>query len=125
MPRQYQFRTVDGIETVQIAVRGRQVLARPMLNFGPGYTSEQRRALGLTGLLPPAVNSIDEQLKRVYAQFQIQPDNLSKYVYLNQLQDLNEILFYRLVAEHLDETLPIIYTPTVGEAIQKFSSTFD
>jgi malate dehydrogenase (oxaloacetate-decarboxylating) len=125
MPRQYQFRTVDGVETVQIAVRGRQVLARPMLNFGPGYTREQRRALGLTGLLPPAVNTIDEQLKRVYTQFQIQPDNLSKYVYLNQLQDLNEILFYRLVAEHLDEALPIIYTPTVGEAIQKFSSTFD
>ncbi|MGB3685258.1 MAG: NAD-dependent malic enzyme [Ornithinimicrobium sp.] len=125
MPRQYQFRTTGGVETVQIAVRGRQVLARPMLNFGPGYTREQRRALGLTGLLPPAVNSIDEQLKRVYTQFLIQPDNLSKYVYLNQLQDLNEILFYRLVAEHLDETLPIIYTPTVGEAIQKFSSTFD
>lgn len=125
MPRQYQFRTTGGVETVQIAVRGRQVLARPMLNFGPGYTREQRHALGLTGLLPPAVNTIDEQLKRVYAQFLIQPDNLSKYVYLNQLQDLNEILFYRLVAEHLDETLPIIYTPTVGEAIQKFSSTFD
>ncbi len=125
MPRQYQFRTIDGVEAVQIAVRGRQVLARPMLNFGPGYTREQRRALGLTGLLPPAVNTIDEQLKRVYAQFLLQPDNLSKYVYLNQLQDLNEILFYRLVAEHLDETLPIIYTPTVGEAIQKFSSTFD
>jgi len=125
MPRQYQFRTVDGLETVQIAVRGRQVLARPMLNFGPGYTRAQRSALGLTGLLPPAVNTIDEQLKRVYKQFRAQPDNLSKYVYLNQLQDLNEILFYRLVAEHLDEALPIIYTPTVGEAIQKFSSTFD
>lgn len=125
MPRQYQFRTVDGVETVQIAVRGRQVLARPMLNFGPGYTMEQRRALGLTGLLPPAVNSMNEQLKRVYKQFAGQPDDLGRYVFLNQLQDLNEILYYRLVAEHLDEMLPVIYTPTVGEAIQKFSSTFD
>ncbi|WP_109471598.1 NAD-dependent malic enzyme [Ornithinimicrobium cavernae] len=125
MPRQYQFRTVDGVETVQIAVRGRQVLARPMLNFGPAYTLEQRRALGLQGLLPPAVNSMNEQLKRVYRQFATKPDALSKYVYLNQLQDLNEILYYRLVAEHLDEMLPIIYTPTVGEAIEAFSSTFD
>ena len=125
MARQFQFRTVDGVETVQIAVRGRQVLARPMLNFGPAYTLEQRRALGLQGLLPPAVNSMNEQLKRVYRQFDRQPDALSKYVYLNQLQDLNEILYYRLVAEHLDEMLPIIYTPTVGEAIERFSSTFD
>lgn len=125
MARQFQFHTVDGIETVQIAVRGRQVLARPMLNFGPGYTLDQRRALGLTGLLPPAVNTMNEQLKRVYQQFLRQPDDLSKYVYLNGLQDLNEILYYRLVAEHLEEMLPIIYTPTVGEAIQQFSSTFD
>ncbi|HHV22016.1 MAG TPA: NAD-dependent malic enzyme [Propionibacterium sp.] len=125
MPRQFQFHTTNGVETAEIAVRGRQVLARPMLNFGPGYTAEERRALGLTGLLPPAVNTMSEQLKRVYTQFKARPDNLAKYVYLNSLQDLNEILFYRLVTEHLDEMLPIIYTPTVGEAIQKFSSTFD
>ena len=125
MPRQFQFRTVDGVETVQIAVRGRQVLARPMLNFGPGYTLEERAALGLRGLLPPAVNTLTEQVRRVYQQFRGQPDDLSRYVFLNQLQDLNEILYYRLVAEHLEEMLPIIYTPTVGEAIQKFSSTFD
>lgn len=125
MPRQFQFHTTNGVETAEIAVRGRQVLARPMLNFGPGYTAEERRALGLTGLLPPAVNTMAEQLKRVYTQFKARPDNLSKYVYLNSLQDLNEILFYRLVTENLDEMLPIIYTPTVGEAIEKFSSTFD
>lgn len=125
MARQFQFRSVDGVETVQIAVRGRQVLARPMLNFGPAYTVEQRRALGLTGLLPPAVNTIDDQLKRVYRQFADMPNPLSRYVFLNQLQDLNEILYYRLVTEHLDEMLPIIYTPTVGQAIQQFSRTFD
>lgn len=125
MPRQFQFHTVHGREIAEVAVRGRQVLARPMLNFGPGYTVEQRRALGLVGLLPPAVNTMAEQLKRVYTQFRRQPDDLAKYVYLNGLQDLNEILFYRLVTENLDEMLPIIYTPTVGEAIQKFSSTFD
>lgn len=125
MPRQFQFHTTNGVETAEIAVRGRQVLARPMLNFGPGYTAEERRALGLTGLLPPAVNTMAEQLKRVYAQFRSRPDNLAKYVYLNSLQDLNEILFYRLVTENLDEMLPVVYTPTVGEAIQKFSSTFD
>jgi malate dehydrogenase (oxaloacetate-decarboxylating) len=125
MPRQYQFRTVDGAETVQIAVRGRQVLARPMLNRGPAFTLEEREALGLRGLLPPAVNSLTEQVKRSYSQFAAQPDDLLRYVFLNQLQDLNEILYYALVAEHLEEMLPIIYTPTVGEAIQQFSSTFD
>lgn len=64
-------------------------------------------------------------MHRAYEQFRSRPDALAQYVFLNQLQDLNEILFYRLVAEHIDEMLPIIYTPTVGEAIQKFSSTFD
>ena len=125
MPRQFQFRNEDGHETVEIAVRGRQVLARPMLNRGSAFTLEQRDALGLRGLIPPAVNSIDDQVRRCYGQFQMQPTNLAKYVYLNTLQDLNEILFHRLVAEHLEEMMPIIYTPTVGEAIQQFSSTFD
>lgn len=125
MPRQYQFRNEDGHETVQIAVRGRQVLARPMLNRGSAFSPEDRDALGLRGLIPPAVNTIDDQVRRCYGQFQMQPTNLAKYVYLNSLQDLNEILFHRLVAEHLDEMMPIIYTPTVGEAIQQFSSTFD
>ncbi|OFS13269.1 NAD-dependent malic enzyme [Kytococcus sp. HMSC28H12] len=125
MPRQYQFRNEDGHETVQIAVRGRQVLARPMLNRGSAFSPEDRDALGLRGLIPPAVNTIDGQVRRCYGQFQMQPTNLAKYVYLNSLQDLNEILFHRLVAEHLDEMMPIIYTPTVGEAIQQFSSTFD
>ncbi|WP_374928283.1 NAD-dependent malic enzyme [Kytococcus sedentarius] len=125
MPRQFQFRNEDGHETVQIAVRGRQVLARPMLNRGSAFSIEQRDALGLRGLIPPAVNSIEEQVRRCYGQFQMQPTNLAKYVYLNTLQDLNEILFHRLVADHLEEMMPIIYTPTVGEAIQQFSSTFD
>ncbi|WP_462418774.1 NAD-dependent malic enzyme [Kytococcus sp. Marseille-QA3725] len=125
MPRQYQFRNEDGHETVQIAVRGRQVLARPMLNRGSAFSLEDRDALGLRGLIPPAVNTIDDQVRRCYGQFQMQPTNLAKYVYLNTLQDLNEILFHRLVSDHLDEMMPIIYTPTVGEAIQQFSSTFD
>lgn len=125
MPRQFQFHTEDGHETAQIAVRGRQVLARPMLNYGSAYTMEQRDALGLRGLIPPAVNTIEQQVARCYGQFSMQPTNLAKYVYLNSLQDLNEILFHRLVAEHLEEMMPIIYTPTVGEAIQEFSSTFD
>ena len=125
MPRQFQFRNEDGHETVEIAVRGRQVLARPMLNRGSAFTLEQRDALGLRGLIPPAVNSIDDQVRRCYGQFQMQSTNLAKYVYLNTLQDLNEILFHRLVADHLEEMMPIIYTPTVGEAIQQFSSTFD
>lgn len=125
MARQFDFTSnPDGSETVEIAVRGRQILARPMINFGTAYTTEQRRELGLTGLLPPAVTSINQQVKRLHEQLKTQPSDLAKNLFLSQLQDRNEILFYRLVTEYLEELLPIIYTPTIGEAIQEFSHWF-
>ena len=121
----YQIRTVNGVETAQIAIRGREVLGQPMLNFGLAYTLEQRKALGLTGLLPPAVITLEEQLERAYKQFRALPEGLSQYLFLNQLHELNEVLYYRLAAEYIEEILPVIYTPTVGQAIQEFSATFD
>ncbi|GAB3701704.1 NAD-dependent malic enzyme [Mariniluteicoccus flavus] len=124
MARQYQFSPEGAGEKVEIAVRGRQILARPMINYGTAYTLAERDELGLTGLLPPAVTTMNSQLKRIYQQFEAQPDALSKNVFLTQLQDRNEILFYRLLTEHLEEMLPIIYTPTIGEAIQQFSQWF-
>ena len=109
---------------VRIRARGRSVLTNPMLNRGTAFTHAERRELGLEGLLPSGVSTLDGQLRRVYAQYQRQPDNLAKNVFLANMRDRNEVLFYRLLTEHLDEMLPIVYTPTVGEAIQRYSHEY-
>ena len=96
------------------ACRGRDVLNNPIINFGTAFTTEQRKALGITGLLPNAVISMDAQLRRVYRQFSQEPSDLAKYLYLTTMQDRNETLFYRLLTENIEEMLPIIYTPTIG-----------
>jgi malate dehydrogenase (oxaloacetate-decarboxylating) len=95
-----------------------------MLNRGTAFTVPERRALGLTGLLPSGVSTLDSQLRRVYAQYGRQPDDLAKNVYLGNLRDRNEVLFFRLLSEHIDEMLPIVYTPTIGQAIERFSHEF-
>jgi malate dehydrogenase (oxaloacetate-decarboxylating) len=109
---------------MRIRVRGRSVLTNPILNRGTAFTPAERRELGLVGLLPSGVSTLDGQLRRVYAQYQRQPDNLAKNVFLANMRDRNEVLFYRLLTEHLDEMLPIVYTPTVGEAIQRYSHEY-
>ena len=109
---------------VRIRARGRSVLTNPMLNRGTAFTHAERRELGLEGLLPSGVSTFDGQLRRVYAQYQRQPDNLAKNVFLANMRDRNEVLFYRLLTEHLEEMLPIVYTPTVGEAIQRYSHEY-
>jgi malate dehydrogenase (oxaloacetate-decarboxylating) len=109
---------------VRIRVRGRSVLTTPMLNRGTAFTQAERRELGLEGLLPSGVSTLDGQLRRVYAQYQRQSDNLAKNVFLANMRDRNEVLFYRLLTEHLEEMLPIVYTPTVGEAIQRYSHEY-
>ena len=109
---------------VRIRVRGRSVLTTPMLNRGTAFTHAERRELGLEGLLPSGVSTFDGQLRRVYAQYQRQSDNLAKNVFLANMRDRNEVLFYRLLTEHLEEMLPIVYTPTVGEAIQRYSHEY-
>jgi malate dehydrogenase (oxaloacetate-decarboxylating) len=100
------------------------VLAAPLLNRGTAFAPEEREALGLTGLLPSGVSTMEAQLRRTYAQFGRQADDLGKNVYLANLRDRNEVLFYRLLTEHLEEMLPIVYTPTVGQAIERFSHEF-
>jgi malate dehydrogenase (oxaloacetate-decarboxylating) len=109
---------------VRIRARGNQVLSTPMINRGTAFTLEEREALGLTGLLPGGVSTIDGQLRRVYAQYLRQPDDLAKNVYLAHLRDRNEVLFYRLLTERIQEMLPIVYTPTVGRAIERFSHEY-
>src|SRR5215216_7593269 len=110
--------------SLRIRARGRSVLSNPMLNRGTAFTHEERRALGLQGLLPSGVSTMEAQLRRTYAQFGRQADDLGKNVYLANLRDRNEVLFYRLLSEHLEEMLPIVYTPTVGQAIERFSHEF-
>jgi malate dehydrogenase (oxaloacetate-decarboxylating) len=109
---------------VRIRARGRLVLTTPMLNRGTAFTPEQRRMLGLQGLLPSGVSTLEGQLRRVYAQYLRQPDDLAKNVFLANMRDRNEVLFYRLLADHLEEMLPIVYTPTVGKAIERFSHEY-
>ncbi|MDX8431796.1 MAG: NAD-dependent malic enzyme [Candidatus Algichlamydia australiensis] len=92
------------------------ILYHPLYNKGTGFTAEERRELGLEGLLPPHISTIEEQLARRYENFCQKRSMLGKYRYLSALQDRNETLYYRFVYEHIEECLPLIYTPTVGEA---------
>ncbi|MGJ6981545.1 NAD-dependent malic enzyme [Aestuariimicrobium soli] len=124
MPRNFLLvRTPEG-EKVRIAARGRGLLGIPMINRGTAFTLDERRQLGLTGLLPSRVSSIETQVRRVYKQYQMAPGDLGKYLMLEALQERNLVLYYRLLSEHIEEMLPIIYTPTVGRAIQEFSRWF-
>lgn len=93
----------------------------PLLNKGSAFSRSERRELGLTGLIAPHVSSLEEQVERTYTNFKRFTTGLDKHIYLRVLQDRNETLFYALLDEHLEEMLPIIYTPTVAEAVQNFS----
>ena len=108
----------------RVRVRGRAVLASPLLNQGTAFSLAEREALGLTGLLPEGVSTIEGQLRRVYAQYLRQPDDLAKNLHLASVRDRNEVLFYRLLTEHIEEMLPIVYTPTIGTAIERYSYEF-
>jgi len=104
--------------------RGVSLLREPILNKGMAFTEAERDALGLRGLLPPHVLSQDDQQARVLANFRRKASDLEKYIELNALHDRNEALFFRTIVDNPDETLPIIYTPTVGLACQQFGHIF-
>jgi malate dehydrogenase (oxaloacetate-decarboxylating) len=108
----------------ETTARGLEVLETPFLNKGSAFTLEERRELGLGGLLPGAVTTMDLQAERSYAQYRRQLDDLSKYIFLSGLHDRNETLYYRVLCDHLAEMIPIIYTPTVGTAIERYSHEF-
>ncbi len=109
---------------LQVRARGRQILRNPLANRGTAFTLQERERLDLSGLLPSRVTTIEEQLRRTYAQYKRSPSPLAKFIYLSQLRDRNEVLFYRLLSENIEELLPIIYTPTIGEAIERFSHEY-
>jgi malate dehydrogenase (oxaloacetate-decarboxylating)(NADP+) len=103
---------------------GMALLRDPLLNKGTGFTDQERDALGLRGLLPAHVLSMQAQAERVLTNLRQQPNDLQKYVALNALHDRNEALFFRVVADNIDEIQPLIYTPTVGLACQRFGHIF-
>ena len=100
------------------------VLDDPFLNRGMAFTAAERETLGLTGRLPSAVLTLDQQAQRAYRQLQAQPNDLAKNVYLEQLHDRNDVLYYYVLAGHLPELLPIVYDPTVGNAIEQYSHEY-
>jgi len=92
------------------------LLDTPLLNKGTAFTDGERTQFGLHGLLPPHVETLEEQVSRAYEAYARKKDDLERHIYLRALQDDNEVLFYRLVLEHIDEMTPMIYTPTVALA---------
>jgi malate dehydrogenase (oxaloacetate-decarboxylating) len=113
-----------GQQYMAVSQKGRSLLLNSFTNKGTAFTQRERDELDLCGLVPPAVCTIHQQMDRSYGNFKAKTSNLEKFIYLSGLQDRNETLFYRLVFEHIDEMMPIVYTPVVGEACQKYSHIY-
>ena len=109
---------------IYISYAGPALLETPLLNKGSAFTEKERRAFNLIGLLPPRYENIEEQVQRAYMQYCSFAEPINRHIYLRVVQDNNETLFYRLLSDHLVEMLPIIYTPTVGEACEHFSDIY-
>ncbi|TDO06137.1 MULTISPECIES: NAD-dependent malic enzyme [Halomonas] len=116
--------TNDQKRPLYIPYAGPSLLEMPLLNKGSAFTREERLEFNLIGLLPQNVETIEEQVERAYRQYRQTQSDLDKHIYLRAIQDDNETLYYRLVSEHLEEMLPIIYTPTVGKACEEFSNIY-
>jgi malate dehydrogenase (oxaloacetate-decarboxylating) len=110
-----------GNEYMEVHLEGIALLRLVLSNKGTSFTMDERVELGLDGLLPPQVNTLEQQVDRVYRGYLRVSDPLGKYQYLRAVQERSEILFYALLAAHLEEMLPIVYTPTVGQAVQEYS----
>src|SRR6266853_3525420 len=104
--------------------RGMELLDDQELNKGTAFTEEERRRFGLEGLLPPHVATLDGQAARAYEAYKRKDDDLERHIYLRALQDSNEVLFYRLLLDHIEEMTPIVYTPVVAQACQQFSHIY-
>ncbi|RUO24289.1 NAD-dependent malic enzyme [Aliidiomarina minuta] len=103
---------------------GPKLLETPLLNKGSAFSRDERIAFNLTGLLPPRYETIEEQVSRAYKQYSSFDTPINKHIYLRAIQDNNETVFYRLLQDHLEEMMPIIYTPTVGDACEQFSDIY-
>ena len=112
---------LTGEEYYEVYLRGQQLLSDSLLNKGSSFTQEERLSLDLDGFLRSGVSNIDIQIERSYEMFKRKPDDIEKYIFLQGLLNRNEILFYRLLSDHLKEMVPIVYTPTVGQACMMLS----
>jgi len=116
--------TTQSKRPLYLPYAGPSLLEMPLLNKGSAFTQQERLAFNLIGLLPQKVETIEDQLERAYRQYQQCHSDLEKHIHLRAIQDDNETLYFRLVSQHLEEMLPIIYTPTVGQACQEFSNIY-
>jgi malate dehydrogenase (oxaloacetate-decarboxylating) len=114
----------NGHRHIEPKVTGPALLNEPLLNRDTAFTPDERKQLGLVGLLPSAVTTLDQQAQRAYTQYQQQSTDFAKNIFLMALQDRNEVLFYRLLADHLQDMLPIVYDPTVAQAIEQYSHEY-
>ena len=114
----------SAVTTIPPNLYGMVLLNDPLYNKGSAFSAEERAQYGLAGLLPPRVETLDEQVVRAYEAFIDSESPLQRHIYLRQLQDSNEVLFYRLLSEHIEEMLPIVYTPTVGDGCRRFSHIY-
>lgn len=114
----------DSQRYLYIPHSGPSLLETPLLNKGSAFTDRERAAFNLTGLLPPRYETIEEQVERAYMQYSSFDETLNKHIYLRAIQDNNETLFYALIQKHINEMMPIIYTPTVGDACEQFSDIY-
>lgn len=103
---------------------GPSLLEMPLLNKGSAFSTQERIDFNLQGLLPHNIETIEEQTERAYSQYNLCNTDLDRHIFLRSIQDNNETLFFRLLEEHLEEMMPIIYTPTVGQACQEFSKIY-
>jgi malate dehydrogenase (oxaloacetate-decarboxylating) len=114
----------NGNGYLEVALRGFPMLRMSALNKGTAFTREERAAFSLEGLLPPRVTTLDDQVRRVYQGYLKLDDELEKYQYLRACQERSEVIFFKLLEQHLDEMMPIVYTPTVGKAVQQYSDLY-
>ncbi len=114
----------DGVAEVRVALRGHALLQNSHYNHGTAFSAEDRDALGISGLLPASVRSLEEQAERAYDHVASTDDPLGRYLALADLESRNATLYYRVILEHLEELLPVVYTPTVGKACQRYSHLF-
>lgn len=123
---QYKILTdpITGKERIVTDLTGKQLLSAYLLNKGTAFSYEERCALGLLGKLPAKIETLDEQVTRAYRQYKKYKSDLQRHVYLNNMHDKNEVLFYKLVTDHLVEMIPIVYTPIVGQAVKEYSHEF-
>src|ERR1700728_5278209 len=108
-------------KVIETPLMGLGLLTAPMINKGTGFPEAERDEFSLHGLLPPHVGTLDEQVERRLRAFRALPDDFARYTFMRDLQDVNETLFYALITRNIEEMLPVVYTPTVGEGCQRFS----